>query len=58
MKVREGRRLLNVVFLGNTTIPGYKLLGNTKYPDIAKGERTESAYLKQLKDEREKQSGR
>jgi metallo-beta-lactamase class B len=35
MKVKEDGKLLDVVFLGSTTIPGYKLLGNPKYPNIA-----------------------
>jgi metallo-beta-lactamase class B len=34
MKVNEGGKLLDVVFVGSTTIPGYKLLNNSKYPGI------------------------
>ena len=34
MKVKEGDKLLDVVFVGSTTIPGYKLLNNSKYPNI------------------------
>lgn len=34
LRVREGRRIHNVVFVGSTTVPGYKLLGNSKYPEI------------------------
>ena len=34
MKVKDGGRLLDVVFLGSTTIPGYKLVDNQKYPGI------------------------
>jgi metallo-beta-lactamase class B len=33
-KVNEGGKLLDVVFVGSTTIPGYKLLNNSKYPNI------------------------
>ena len=35
MKVREGSKTYDVVFYGSTTIPGYKLVGNTNYPNIA-----------------------
>jgi metallo-beta-lactamase class B len=35
MKVREGGRELDVVFVGSTTIPGYKLVNNPQYPNIA-----------------------
>jgi metallo-beta-lactamase class B len=35
MRVREGRRSYDVVFVGSTTVPGYKLLGNPQYPDMA-----------------------
>jgi metallo-beta-lactamase class B len=34
MKVRDGDRDLDVVIVGSTTIPGYKLLNNTAYPNI------------------------
>jgi len=34
MKVREGSRTYDVVFYGSTTIPGFKLVGNTNYPNI------------------------
>jgi metallo-beta-lactamase class B len=34
MKVKDGARELNVVFVGSATIPGYKLVGNLKYPAI------------------------
>lgn len=34
MKVREAGRDLDVVFVGSTTIPGYKLLNNSAYPNI------------------------
>ena len=35
MKVKEGRKQYDVVFVGSTTIPGYKLVGNSLYPTIA-----------------------
>jgi metallo-beta-lactamase class B len=35
MKVKEDGRLLDVVFVGSTTVPGYKLVDNPKYPNIA-----------------------
>ena len=34
MKVREGSKTYDVVFYGSTTIPGFKLVGNTNYPNI------------------------
>jgi metallo-beta-lactamase class B len=34
MKAREAGRDLDVVFVGSTTIPGYKLLNNAAYPNI------------------------
>ena len=34
MKVEDGGKQLDVVFVGSTTIPGYKLVGNEKYPGI------------------------
>ena len=33
-RVPEGGRVLDVVFAGSTSIPGYKLVGNAKYPNI------------------------
>lgn len=35
MKVKEGRKQYDVVFVGSTTVPGYKLVGNSLYPTIA-----------------------
>jgi metallo-beta-lactamase class B len=36
MQVREGRALHDVVIVGGTTVnPGYRLVGNAKYPEIA-----------------------
>ncbi|HWT03930.1 MAG TPA: subclass B3 metallo-beta-lactamase [Pyrinomonadaceae bacterium] len=34
MRVKEGRRRYDVVFVGSTTVPGYTLLGNPRYTDI------------------------
>ncbi len=34
MRVKEGRKRYNVVFVGSTTVPGYKLIGNSQYPHI------------------------
>lgn len=48
MKVREGGRDLNVVFVGSTTIPGYKLLNNAAYPGIVKDYAYTFALLKTL----------
>lgn len=35
MKVTEGGRAYNVVLVGSTTAPGYTLVNNPKYPNIA-----------------------
>ena len=35
MKVREGGKQYDVVFVGSTTAPGYKLVDNPNYPNIA-----------------------
>lgn len=35
MKVREGLKERNVVFVGSTSVPGYKLVDNANYPTIA-----------------------
>lgn len=49
MKVREGGRELDVVFVGSTTVPGYKLTGNTQYPNIVADYAYTFALLKSLK---------
>ncbi|HKR01241.1 MAG TPA: subclass B3 metallo-beta-lactamase [Pyrinomonadaceae bacterium] len=49
MKVREGARDLDVVFIGSTTIPGYKLLNNPQYPNIVEDYAYTFALLKSLK---------
>jgi metallo-beta-lactamase class B len=48
MKVREGRRQYDVVFVGSTTIPGYKLVGNSLYPTIASDYARTFRVLKRL----------
>ena len=35
MKVTEGGRTYDAVFVGSTTAPSYKLVGNPRYPNIA-----------------------
>ena len=36
MKVKEGSKTLDVVIIGSPNVnPGYKLVGNAAYPDIA-----------------------
>lgn len=47
MKVGDGAKLHDVAFVGSTTAPGYKLIGNDKYPDIVQD--YERAFRK-LKD--------
>ncbi len=49
MKVREAGRDLDVVFVGSTTIPGYKLLDNSAYPNIVKDYAYTFALLKTLR---------
>lgn len=34
MEVKEGGKTYNVVFMGSTSAPGYKLVNNSKYTDI------------------------
>lgn len=49
MTVREGGKDLNVVFVGSTTIPGYKLLKNQHYPRIVDDYAYSFALLRSLK---------
>lgn len=35
MKVRDGSKVYDVVIIGSMSAPGYKLIGNTGYPNIA-----------------------
>jgi metallo-beta-lactamase class B len=48
MKVKEGRKQYDVVFVGSTTIPGYKLVGNSLYPTIASDYARTFRVLKRL----------
>jgi metallo-beta-lactamase class B len=49
MKVKEGGRELDVVFVGSTTVPGYKLVNNAQYPNIIEDYAYTFALLKSLK---------
>ena len=49
MKVREGGKDLDVVFVGSTTAPGYKLAGNPLYPNINNDYEYTFALLRSLK---------
>jgi len=49
MKVREAGQDLDVVFVGSTTIPGYKLLKNSAYPKIVEDYAYTFALLKTLR---------
>ncbi len=49
MKVRDEGRDLDVVFVGSTTIPGYKLLNNSAYPNIVEDYAYTFALLKTLR---------
>jgi metallo-beta-lactamase class B len=48
-KVREGGKELDVVFVGSTTVPGYRLVNNALYPEIAADYARTFALLKTLK---------
>ena len=48
MKVREGSKTYDVVVIGSTTIPGYKLIGNTGYPNIVSDYESTFRLLKTL----------
>ena len=48
MSVNENNKAYQVVFLGGVTIPGYKLVGNAQYPNIAEDYAHSFALLKQL----------
>lgn len=49
MKVEDHGKQLAVLFTGSTTIPGYKLLDNAKYPNIVADYAHTFAVLKTLK---------
>jgi metallo-beta-lactamase class B len=48
MSVDENSKTYQVVFLGGVTIPGYKLVGNAQYPNIADDYARSFALLKRL----------
>ena len=48
MQVTENDRRYDVVFVGSTSVPGYKLLGNPKYPAMKDDYATSFALLKSL----------
>ena len=48
MSVDENGRTYQVVFLGGVTVPGYRLVGNSQYPEIADDYARSFALLKQL----------
>jgi metallo-beta-lactamase class B len=48
MKAREGSKTYDVVIIGSTTIPGYKLVGNANYPNIAADYESSFKILKTL----------
>ncbi|HKY03739.1 MAG TPA: subclass B3 metallo-beta-lactamase, partial [Blastocatellia bacterium] len=49
MKVEDGGKQLDVVFIGSTTAPGYKLVNNPKYPSISADYERTFELLKSLK---------
>lgn len=49
MKVPEAGRDLDVVIIGSTTIPGYKLVNNPRYPNIADDYAHSFSLLRSLK---------
>lgn len=48
MKANERSKTYDVVFYGSTTIPGYKLVGNTNYPNIVEDFERSFSLLKTL----------
>lgn len=47
-KVKEGDKLYDVVVISSASVPGYRLTGNTKYPDIITDYAHTFALLKSL----------
>jgi metallo-beta-lactamase class B len=48
-RVREGKRMLDVVFVGSPTVPaGYRLIGNHRYPDAVADYRRQFEILEKL----------
>lgn len=48
MKVRDGSKSYDVLFIGSTTVPGYKLIGNAGYPNIVEDYEATFKLLKTL----------
>lgn len=48
IKVSDGGTNYNVVFVGSTSVPGYKLIGNGKYPNIVSDYERTFRRLKKL----------
>ncbi len=48
MKVREGSKQHDVLFIGSTTVPGYKLIGNAGYPNIVEDYESTFKLLKTM----------
>lgn len=48
MKVREGSKVYDVLVIGSTTAPGYKLIGNAGYPNIVEDYESTFRLLKTL----------
>lgn len=49
MKVKDAAREYDVVFVGSSSVPGYKLVGNEKYPTIIEDYERTFRVLKSLK---------
>ncbi len=49
MQVQEAGQSLDVVFIGSTSIPGYKLVNNPNYPNIAEDYAHSFSLLRSLK---------
>lgn len=49
LEINENGQKYNVVFVGSTTVPGHKLVGNTKYPNIVADYEKTFRVLKMLK---------
>jgi len=49
MKVREGGKQYDVLIIGSTSVPGYKLIGNTGYPNIVEDYESSFRLLKTLR---------
>ncbi|HKY43045.1 MAG TPA: subclass B3 metallo-beta-lactamase [Pyrinomonadaceae bacterium] len=49
MKVKEGSKEYDVVFVGSSSVPGYKLVGNEQYPTIIQDYERTFRVLKSLR---------